>query len=138
MVGSIYQVDREEHPRERKERQRVKLGSGGGASEGVRGGHADREDRRPTPAEHANVGGTRCLIPPVFPGRDRATRVVGSGLGERVLIAQGSVAAAWFAGKPPPVDALIIGSIDQAPHAPQVPRSGQAPAGPDSIGMEND
>jgi len=23
------------------------------------------------------------------------------------------IAAAWFAGKPPPVDALIIGSIDQ-------------------------
>jgi ethanolamine utilization protein EutN len=39
--------------------------------------------------------------------------VLGSGLGERVLIAQGSVAAAWFPGKPPPVDALIIGSIDE-------------------------
>lgn len=38
--------------------------------------------------------------------------VLGSGAGERVLIAQGSVAAAWFGGKPPPVDALIIGSID--------------------------
>ena len=38
--------------------------------------------------------------------------VPGSGIGERVLIAQGSVAAAWFPGKPPPVDALIIGSID--------------------------
>jgi ethanolamine utilization protein EutN len=38
--------------------------------------------------------------------------VLGSGVGERVLIAQGSVAAAWFPGKPPPVDALIIGSID--------------------------
>ena len=37
--------------------------------------------------------------------------VLGSGVGERVLIAQGSVAAAWFPGKPPPVDALIIGSI---------------------------
>jgi ethanolamine utilization protein EutN len=33
-------------------------------------------------------------------------------VGERVLVAQGSVAAGWFAGKPPPVDALIIGSID--------------------------
>jgi ethanolamine utilization protein EutN len=40
--------------------------------------------------------------------------VLGSGLGERVLVAQGSVAAAWFPGKPPPVDALIIGSIDEA------------------------
>jgi ethanolamine utilization protein EutN len=38
--------------------------------------------------------------------------VLGSGVGERVLIAQGSVAATWFAGTPPPVDALIIGSID--------------------------
>ena len=41
--------------------------------------------------------------------------VLGSGLGERVLIAQGSVAAAWFAGKPPPIDALIVGSIDSPP-----------------------
>ena len=40
--------------------------------------------------------------------------VLGSGVGERVLVAQGSVAAAWFPGKPPPVDALIIGSIDSA------------------------
>jgi ethanolamine utilization protein EutN len=38
--------------------------------------------------------------------------VLGSGVGERVLVAQGSVAAGWFPGKPPPVDALIIGSID--------------------------
>ncbi|MGE5135509.1 MAG: EutN/CcmL family microcompartment protein [Gemmatimonadota bacterium] len=44
--------------------------------------------------------------------------VLGSGAGERVLIAQGSVAAAWFPGKPPPVDALIIGSIDP-PAAPE-------------------
>ena len=41
--------------------------------------------------------------------------VLGSGVGERVLVAQGSVAAAWFAGRPPPVDALIIGSIDPDP-----------------------
>ncbi len=39
--------------------------------------------------------------------------VLGSGVGERVLVAQGSVAAAWFPGQPPPVDALIIGSIDE-------------------------
>jgi ethanolamine utilization protein EutN len=32
--------------------------------------------------------------------------VLGSGVGERVLVAQG------FTGTPPPVDALIIGSID--------------------------
>ena len=46
--------------------------------------------------------------------------VLGSGVGERVLVAQGSVAAAWFPGKPPPVDALIIGSIDPQP-APAAP-----------------
>jgi ethanolamine utilization protein EutN len=38
--------------------------------------------------------------------------VLGSGLGEHVLVTQGSVAAGWFTGTPPPVDALIIGSID--------------------------
>ena len=38
--------------------------------------------------------------------------VLGTGVGEHVLIAQGSVAANWFTGTPPPVDALIIGSID--------------------------
>jgi ethanolamine utilization protein EutN len=30
------------------------------------------------------------------------------------MVATGSVAAAWFPGKPPPIDALIIGSIDEA------------------------
>lgn len=40
--------------------------------------------------------------------------VLGTGVGEQVLIAQGSVAAAWFPGTPPPVDALVIGSIDPA------------------------
>ena len=40
--------------------------------------------------------------------------VLGSGIGEHVLVATGSVAAAWFPGKPPPVDALIIGSIDES------------------------
>jgi ethanolamine utilization protein EutN len=38
--------------------------------------------------------------------------VLGSGVGERVLVVQGSSAAAWFPGPPPPVDALVIGSID--------------------------
>ena len=38
--------------------------------------------------------------------------VLGSGQGERVLIAQGSVASGWLPGRPP-VDALIIGSIDE-------------------------
>ena len=41
--------------------------------------------------------------------------VLGCGVGERVLVATGSVAAAWFPGKPPPIDALIIGSIDEPP-----------------------
>jgi len=44
--------------------------------------------------------------------------VLGTGLGERVLVAQGSVAASWFTGTPPPVDALIIGSIDDDPSGP--------------------
>ncbi|WBP93741.1 EutN/CcmL family microcompartment protein [Mycolicibacterium neoaurum] len=42
--------------------------------------------------------------------------VLGTGVGERVLIAQGSVASGWFTGPPPPVDALIIGSIDATPN----------------------
>jgi ethanolamine utilization protein EutN len=41
--------------------------------------------------------------------------VLGSGLGERVLVASGSVAAGWFAPDHPPIDALIIGSLDEAP-----------------------
>lgn len=40
---------------------------------------------------------------------------LGSGLGESVLVATGSVAAAWFPGPHPPIDALIIGSIDEPP-----------------------
>lgn len=39
---------------------------------------------------------------------------LGCGEGERVMVAMGSVAAAWFQGKPPPIDALIIGIIDEA------------------------
>jgi ethanolamine utilization protein EutN len=30
------------------------------------------------------------------------------------VVATGSVAAAWFPGKAPPIDALIIGSIDES------------------------
>ncbi|GAB3857267.1 EutN/CcmL family microcompartment protein [Nocardioides maradonensis] len=45
-------------------------------------------------------------------GRLVAFDVLGSGIGESVLVAQGSVAASWFPGSAPPVDALIIGSID--------------------------
>jgi ethanolamine utilization protein EutN len=40
--------------------------------------------------------------------------VLGSGVGERVLVATGSVAAAYFPEPHPPVDALIIGSIDES------------------------
>lgn len=39
---------------------------------------------------------------------------LGCGMGEKVIVATGSVAAAWFPGKAPPIDALIIGSIDDA------------------------
>jgi ethanolamine utilization protein EutN len=39
--------------------------------------------------------------------------VLGSGVGEAVLVTTGSVAAAWFPGDAPPIDALIIGSIDE-------------------------
>jgi ethanolamine utilization protein EutN len=38
--------------------------------------------------------------------------VLGSGVGERVLVARGSAAAAWFGATTPPIDALIIGSVD--------------------------
>lgn len=40
--------------------------------------------------------------------------VLGTGVGESVLVATGSVAAAWFPGTAPPIDALIIGSIDES------------------------
>ena len=39
---------------------------------------------------------------------------LGCGEGERVIVATGSVAAVWFPGKSPPIDALIIGSIDES------------------------
>ena len=42
--------------------------------------------------------------------------VLGSGIGEQVLVATGSVAAAWFPSPHPPLDALVIGSIDETPH----------------------
>ena len=40
--------------------------------------------------------------------------VLGSGIGEHVLVATGSVAAAYFPDPHPPVDALVIGSIDES------------------------
>lgn len=38
---------------------------------------------------------------------------LGCNSGEAVLITQGSVAAVYFTGKTVPIDALIIGSIDE-------------------------
>lgn len=38
---------------------------------------------------------------------------LGCAEGESVLVTQGSVAAAFFADRPAPVDALIIGSINE-------------------------
>ena len=38
---------------------------------------------------------------------------LGCGDGEEVLVTQGSVAAGWFEGVRVPVDALIVGSIDE-------------------------
>lgn len=38
---------------------------------------------------------------------------IGVGQGERVLVVQGSVAAAWFGDRKVPIDALIIGVIDE-------------------------
>jgi ethanolamine utilization protein EutN len=39
--------------------------------------------------------------------------VLGSGTGERVLVATGSVASGYFTPEHPPLDALIIGSLDE-------------------------
>jgi ethanolamine utilization protein EutN len=56
------------------------------------------------------------LAPPFVSMRRKrsiiAFDVLGCGRGERVLVAQGTLAASWFSGKSPPVDAVIIGSID--------------------------
>jgi ethanolamine utilization protein EutN len=40
--------------------------------------------------------------------------VLGSGVGERVLVATGSVASGYFSPEHPPLDALIIGSLDES------------------------
>jgi ethanolamine utilization protein EutN len=47
--------------------------------------------------------------------------VLGSGQGERVLVVQGSVAASWLPDRPP-IDALIIGSIDDPAPVRSEPR----------------
>ena len=44
---------------------------------------------------------------------------LGCGEGEEVIVATGSVAAAWFNGKVPPIDALVIGSIDETKPPPR-------------------
>ncbi len=46
-------------------------------------------------------------------GRLVAFDALGSGPGEVVLIATGSVAASYFAPEHPPIDALIIGLVDE-------------------------
>jgi ethanolamine utilization protein EutN len=43
-----------------------------------------------------------------------ALDVLGSGTGERVLVVTGSVASAHFAPDHPPVDALIVGILDNS------------------------
>jgi microcompartment protein CcmK/EutM len=45
--------------------------------------------------------------------------VLGSGVGERVLVATGSVASGHFGPEHPPLDALIIGSLDEEPKEEQ-------------------
>jgi ethanolamine utilization protein EutN len=49
--------------------------------------------------------------------------VLGSGVGERVLVATGSVASNWFALEHPPIDALIIGSLDRSAEPDQAGQS---------------
>ena len=39
--------------------------------------------------------------------------VLGSGVGERVLVATGPVASGYFSPDHPPLDALIVGSLDE-------------------------
>jgi ethanolamine utilization protein EutN len=55
-------------------------------------------------------------------GRLVAFDVLGSGAGERVLVATGSVASGWFGDEHPPIDALIIGSIDEPTSDPATRR----------------
>ena len=48
--------------------------------------------------------------------------VLGSGVGEHVLVVTGSVASGWFGDGHPPIDALIIGSIDEPANDPAAGR----------------
>jgi ethanolamine utilization protein EutN len=59
--------------------------------------------------------------------------VLGSGVGEEVLVVQGSVASAWFGDTHPPVDALIIGSVDpQSSRSTGQSTGGSTPTSPDA------
>ena len=51
--------------------------------------------------------------------------VLGSGIGEHVLIATGSVASGHFAPEHPPLDALIIGSLDEPGRETQTANEGE-------------
>ena len=64
-----------------------------------------RVDSMPSGAllEVETEGGTKLI----------AFEPLGCNSGEAVLITQGSVAAGYFTGKTVPIDALIIGSIDE-------------------------
>ncbi|MGH8986042.1 MAG: EutN/CcmL family microcompartment protein [Acidimicrobiia bacterium] len=44
-----------------------------------------------------------------------ALDTLGSGIGECVLVVTGSIAAIQFQPATPPIDALIIGSVDEVP-----------------------
>lgn len=48
-------------------------------------------------------------------GRIIALDVLGCGDGEDVLVVTGSTAATWLGGGRIPIDALIIGSLDETP-----------------------
>ena len=54
---------------------------------------------------------SRCA--PTTARRLIAFDVLGSGVGERVLVATGSVASNYFSPEHPPLDALIVGSLDE-------------------------
>lgn len=49
--------------------------------------------------------------------------VLGSGVGEHVLVVTGSVASGFFAPEHPPLDALIIGSLDEPARERAKPRA---------------
>ena len=50
---------------------------------------------------------------------------LGCGEEETVLVTTGSVAASYFSGERPPIDALIIASIDEAPAVASRRQQGQ-------------